>query len=193
MTLPYFVVPAVKIPRFIAMSQVKTEQKATPKYLVKGERLRARKEELIKSGRLQNDLAEIAKGAGVSVSGFQQWERGETWPRADKRAKLAAMLEWTEQELEFGPQASAEGGSTEMSSHPVSPDELEILALYRGLEDQKTEVRQLLIAKLHARHMLKQNVRGQLKTLSDEGVERRMPVTRAGKMPARKKGSAEES
>lgn len=145
-------------------------------YEERGKRLRRRKEFLIETGAIPADLGKIARLAGVSVSGFQQWERGETWPTKLKRAKLAELMGWSEQELDFGPQPEAEGHA-DMSSHPVSQEELEILALYRGLQDQKLEVKRWLLAKLHTRHALQQEVRGPLKAVRDQDVEHRMPVT----------------
>lgn len=79
-----------------------------------------------------------------------------------------------------------------MASHPVSPDEMELLALYRGLEDQalKAEVRQEAAARLHARHALRQQTRTPLKPASDTEVVKKMPVTDPEKkktMPGGKK------
>lgn len=168
----------------VRMSAQKTELKPRP-YAALGERLRRRKEALIASGKLPNDLTKIAKLAGVSVSGFGQWERGETWPRKQKRANLATLMDWTEQELDFGPQPASEGAS-DVPSHPVSPDELEMLALYRGLQDEQAEVKRLLVAKLHARHISQQHIRGPLKPAGDTHVETRMPITKKNTLPGSK-------
>lgn len=149
-------------------------EKSGQPYAERGKRLRRRKEQLIETGILPDDLGKIAELVGVSVSGFQQWERGETWPRKVKRAKLADVMRWSEQELDFGPQEAK--GSADMSSHPVSPEELEVLALYRGLEDQRAEARTWLIAKLHTRHALQHEVRGPLKAVADSQVDRHIPA-----------------
>lgn len=162
------------------MPDQKLEAKPRP-YAAQGARLRARKEQLIRDGRLPNDLKEIAKRAGVTVSGLGQWERGETWPKQSRRAAVAAVFAWTAQELDHDtPQVSVSTeGSPEMASHPVSPDEMELLALYRGLEDQtlKAEVRHEAAARLHARHALRQGLRSPLKPASDAEVVAKMPVT----------------
>lgn len=190
---PYLCESPVHFPGFAFMSEQKLAQRSRP-HAERGKRLRARKEQLIAEGVLRDDLKEIAKLAGVSVSGFQQWERGETWPRDKSRAKLAGVMRWTVQELDHGPQLSTEqSGDSEMPSHPVSPDEMELLALYRGLEDEKQEAKKILAARLHARHLLKGNIRGPLKPISDTGVEEKMPVTKKkGKLPGKKRDASRD-
>lgn len=176
---PYVRVSARKSVCYARMSEAKTEQKTRP-YVERGARLRARKEERIRQGLLPNDLGKIAKQAGVSKSGFQQWERGETWPRDWRRAKLAEIMGWSEQELDHGTQPASLShaeSDDEMPLHPVSADELELLALYRGLEDQKSEAKRILSAKLHARHVSQQHVKGPLRPLTDKQVEHKMPIT----------------
>lgn len=178
------------------MSEQKVSEKPRP-YAALGERLRKRKEELIATRQLPRELKDIAEKCGVSVSGLGQWERGETWPKQSRRAEVAAVFGWTAKELDFGPQVEAsDGGNSEMASHPVSPDEMELLALYRGLEDQalKAEVRQEAAARLHARHAMRQQSRSPLKTVSDDEVVAKMPVTdpkKKKRMPNAKKKADE--
>lgn len=63
-----------------------------------------------------------------------------------------------------------------MASHPVSTDELEVLAIYRGLEDQRPEAKRWLLSRLHTRHALQQEVRGPLKAVTDQRVEQHIPA-----------------
>jgi transcriptional regulator with XRE-family HTH domain len=148
------------------------DKKPTP-HAERGKRLRRRRKELEESGAIPADLAKLAALVPVSVSGFQQWERGETWPRDKKRARLADLMGWSETELDHGPQEAK--GQPDMASHPVSPDELEMLAIYRGLEDQRGEAKRWLLSKLHTRHALQQEVRGPLKAATDQRVEQYIP------------------
>ncbi len=52
-----------------------------------GARLRTRRKDL------GLDIEDVARWCGVSVSAVSQWERGKTEPTADKRPKLAKVLE----------------------------------------------------------------------------------------------------
>lgn len=165
-------------------------------YAAQGKRLRARRKELAAAGLLVNaaghrvsKLEQVADLAGVSVSALGQWERGETWPKAANKAAIAKAMQWTVEELDYGLQSPPIEGS-DVASHPVSPDEVELLALYRGLEDQKAEAREKLRAMLHTRLTMKQHVRGPLRTLSDTEVEEKAPITktlRTGKLPVAKR------
>jgi transcriptional regulator with XRE-family HTH domain len=149
-------------------------------YRDRGVRLRRRREELQKAGRLPLDLTTLAKKARVSVSGFQMWERGETWPRQKKKANLALMLGWTEQELDFGPQ-EGERPNDMTSFHPVNQQELEMLALFRALEDQRDEAIRYFRAKVAARHTVGPEIRGNLRVVSDEEVAKHIPPAKSGK------------
>lgn len=144
-------------------------------YVERGARLRARRKELERNGTLSADLDKLAGEIGVSVSAYQSWERGEYWPTPKFKPKLAAKMGWTEQELDFGPQPVSVG-DPDVPSHPVSPDELEIIALYRGISD-KVEAKRALLARLHAQHTLQQNMRSPLRPATDTEVEHKMPVT----------------
>lgn len=80
-----------------------------------------------------------------------------------------------------------------MSSFPVNHDELELLALYRGLAlEERLAEKKRLMALLHARHATQQHVRGALRPVTDTEVENKAPVTKTfrekrAKMPGGKK------
>lgn len=184
---------------FWGMAKTKTSKRPKP-YAEHGARLRKRRKELLAQGLFGNKLGTLAAEAGVSVSAFQQWERGETWPQARNKPAVAKAMRWTVEELDYGPAQSqptkASGSGDELSSHPVSPDEMEMLALYRGLEDQKSDARERLKGMLHARHASQQHMRGPLRPVTDSEVEKKAPITTAlqdkAKMPAPKKRTVDD-
>lgn len=148
--------------------------------------------ELIAAGQLPPDHKKIAKLAGVSVSAFGMWERGETWPKDSRREKLATLMQWSVEELD-GRQVTATTvpGDEDDMSFPVSPDEVELLALYRGLAlEERIAERKRLAGILHARHATQRHVRAPLRPVTDTEVEDKAPITktlREKKMPAPKK------
>jgi transcriptional regulator with XRE-family HTH domain len=144
-------------------------------YAERGERLRARRKELQKAGRLPSTLDKLAERAGITRGALQQWERGETWPTAKNKAKLLPLLDWTEQELDHGPLAGER--SDNMGYHPVGPVELELLALFRALGTEQQEFIHKLKARVAARQTLGQQVKGELNTIPDAQVRKQMPVT----------------
>lgn len=148
-------------------------------YEERGERLRARRKELQKSGRLNGNLDTVAKSFGVSRTALQQWERGETWPTAKNKAKLLPLLDWSEQELDFGPSVGERSDS--MGYHPVSPVELEVLALFRALGPEQPDFVHKLKARIAARQVTGPHVIGELNPPSDRQVRDKMPVTAKGK------------
>lgn len=155
----------------VKVCQVMTDKLRHRPYAEQGARLRERRRLLQKTGRLHTSWDKLSKAAGVTVSGFQQWERGETWPTAKHKPKLAALMGWSELELDHGPQ-EPESNTGDTLFHPVSPQELEVLALYRALEDQKIEALRWLKARVMARHALQAEVRGDLRAVPDQQVER---------------------
>lgn len=144
--------------------------KSNKPYKERGERLRARRYELQECGKLPT-LRSIASTLGVRESSILMWERGETWPTKTKRDRLAALLGWSVQQLDYGPQF-AQSTTGEQMLHPVTPTELSLLALYRALRD---EDRQSVLDDLRARTItlqtLASHVGGPVKPAPDARVE----------------------
>ena len=163
-----------------AMKNTKKDTKPPP-YAAQGERLRARREMLQRKSAIAQDWAGLIKqlkaaGVPISVSGFQQWERGETWPTKTKRANLAKFLGWDDVELEFGPQEAER--RSEMF-HPISQREIEVIALYRALAadpNEQSEAIRYLRAKVASIQMLSEHVNGPLRIVQDDEVARHLPA-----------------
>lgn len=143
-------------------------------YKERGERLRDRRKELQKTGALPSNIDKVAERFGVSRSALQQWERGETWVTQKNRPKLLAALDWTEEELDHG--ITRAGGDAEMPYHPVSSQELEVLALFRALGGEQPAFIHHLKAKVAAKQAIRQSGAGDA-PVADAEVRRRMPVT----------------
>lgn len=145
----------------------------TPKlkpHAEKGRILRARRKELQESDVLQLTVAEIAEAVGVSPSGYNQWETGETWPKGERKRKLAKLMNWTEQELDYG---KPQGGGNVYSP---SRHELHLLLLYGRLSPERQ--RQLfdsLTAEAVVENTLQDELRGPLRPVSDEKVAKHLP------------------
>jgi transcriptional regulator with XRE-family HTH domain len=164
-----------------AMGTQQKTRKPRP-YKERGDRLRLRKQSLLSAHEMRNDsgqvltgLVDIAKAVGVSVSGFQQWERGETWPTPKRKAKLARLMQWSEQELDFGSKGAVR--QSEMF-HPTSPREVEVLALVRALAvDQAlyNEALDYLKTKVAALQEIQQRVGGPVRSVSDREMESHLP------------------
>lgn len=88
--------------------------KKPPPYKAAGERLRRRRTALQDAKRLEA-LKDIAKSVGVTVSSYLSYERGEYWPKGEKRRRLAKLMDWSEIELDHGPQMSATSDSPEVN------------------------------------------------------------------------------
>lgn len=153
-------------------------------YEERGIRLRARRKELQNAGLLDRNLDTLARKAGVSRTAFQMWERGETWPTARNKSKLLPLLRWSEQELDHGPQVGER--QTDMGYHPVSPLELEVLALFRALGTEQSDFIHKLKARIAARQTVSVHVSGELRAYTDAQVRERMPVTTKPKAKARR-------
>lgn len=73
-------------------------QKPLP-YKAAGARLRERRESLQKAGKI-GKLKVLAKEVGVTVSSYLSYERGEYWPKGEKRKRLAVVMGWSDIELD---------------------------------------------------------------------------------------------
>jgi transcriptional regulator with XRE-family HTH domain len=174
-----------------AMGTKQKTRKPRP-YKERGDRLRLRKEFLLAAQQLRNDsgqilksLVDMAKAVGVSVSGFQQWERGETWPTPKRKAKLARLMQWSEPELDFGSKGAAR--QSEMF-HPTSPREVEVLALVRALAvDQAlyNEAIDYLKTKVAALQEIQQRLGGPVHSVSDREMEQHLPPLPSQRKPTK--------
>jgi transcriptional regulator with XRE-family HTH domain len=78
---------------------MKNKGKERPPYADLGERLRERRKALQADEALPDDLKKIAERCGVSVTSFQMWERGNTWPKQKRQKRVAEVFKWTVTEL----------------------------------------------------------------------------------------------
>lgn len=141
-------------------------------YMAKGAKLRARRKALQREGLLSSFKA-IAKQLRLTESAILQWERGETWPTAKYKEKLADLLRWSVQELDYGPSINVREDNGML--HPVTQQELSLLALFRTLADEE---RKNVVHDLQARAITQQTlsieVKGVIKPPTDAQVEQHL-------------------
>lgn len=148
------------------MKRVMEDPRSKP-HAGKGHRLRAQRKELQASGVLSLTVAEIAKAAGVSLSGYNQWETGETWPKGERKRKLATLMGWTEQELDYG---KPSGGTT---VYAPSQHELHLLLLFNRLSPtRRKQIFDALTAEAVSSDTLQNELRGPLRPVPDLEVTR---------------------
>lgn len=155
-------------------------------YEERGRRLRDHRESLDKAGKL-GTLKEWVTALGFTVSAYLAYERGEYWPKGEKKKRLAEKLGWTEIELDHGPQAT---------DHLLSAREQMMLELFRGLTPQQQREWTLeILAQVEANRSIQKHVRAPLRTFSNEDVEAafgKVPAPSKPKRQRRGAASAEE-
>lgn len=155
--------------RVFPMDHVKDDPKPRP-HAEKGRKLRTRRKELKDSGVLQLTVAKIAEAVGISPSAYNQYELGYIWPKGETKKKLAAIMKWTEPELEYG---KPSGGANVYSP---SQHELHLLLLYGRLSpERQRQVFDSLTAETATENALQVELRGPLRPVSDQKVAQHLP------------------
>lgn len=155
-------------------------------YEERGRRLRERREALDKDNKI-GTLKEWVGKMDFTVSAYLAYERGEYWPKGEKKKKLAEKLGWTEIELDHGPQAT---------DHLLSAREQMMLELFRGLTpEQQRELTLDTLAQVEANRSIQKHVHAPLRTYSNEDVKAAYGSVPAPSKPKRQRrgaASAEE-
>jgi transcriptional regulator with XRE-family HTH domain len=147
-------------------------------YHKEGQRLKNRRKAL-QDSKVLSTVAAIAESCGVTASAYNQYENGKIWPKPTTKAKLAALMKWTVQELDYGPPTAARGGQEML--HPVTTQEAVLLALFGKLNpDRRLNLMDQLKAEVMTINAMQPEIRGEIRPVPDPKVAQpTLPVPRA--------------